>query len=266
VKYLILASIIVFSLTACSLFEKKGEIIAQVDKETLTMEELKANFTDAEWKALTAEQKKEYVQQWINLILLAKEAKTQGLGKDKIVKNKIAYAEQKILGNALISARLSAEKISEEDLFNYYRIHQGDFSKPMMNYKVQRIYLTDFAQLAKVKQEIANGMKFEDAAKVYSQEELGKTGGFMGLVTSEDADSSFWLAVHNLQALELTTLQKEQGYYLLRYVSEEAGTNERGFEGLKDEIRRRILTERRKQVYDDLLRELKSKSDVYLMI
>lgn len=265
-KHILFALLITLSIMACSLFEKKGEVIAQVDKETLTMEEFKANFTDSEWKGLSAEQKKEYVQQWVNLILLAKEAEKQGLKNNKQVKNKINYAEQKILGNALISSQLAAEKISEEDLFNYYRIHQGDFSKPMMNYKVQRIYLTDFAQLNRVKQEIQNGMKFEDAAKVYSQEELGKTGGFMGLVTSEDADSTIWLAVHNLKLFELTTLQKDQGYYLLRNVSEESGTNERGFEGLKDEIRRRILIERRKQVYDDLIKELKSKSDVYLMI
>jgi len=265
-KYLLWLIVLTVALTACSLFEKKGEIIAQVDKETLTMEEFKANFTEAEWKALTSEQKKEYVQQWVNLILLAKEAKEQGLDKSKQVKNKIAYAEQKILGNALISSKLAAEKISEEDLFNYYRIHQGDFSKPMMNYKVQRIFSTDLAVLSKAKQEIINGMRFEDAAKVYSQEELGKSGGFMGVVTPEDADSTFWLAVRPLQVFELTTLQKDNGFYLLRYVSEEAGVNQSGFEGMKDEIRRRILDERRKQVYDDLLRELKSKSEVYLMI
>ncbi len=265
-KYLMLSLVLLFSLMACSLFEKGGVVIAQVDKEKLTMEEFKANFSDAEWKALTSEQKKEYVQQWVNLILLAKEAEKQGLGKNKQVKNKIKYAEQKLLGNALISSQLAAEKISEEDLFNYYRIHQGDFNKPMMNYKVQRIYLTDFTQMNRVKLEIQNGMKFEDAAKVYSQEELGKTGGYMGLVSSEDADSTFWLAVRNLKALEITSLQKNNGYYLLRYLSEETGTNESGFESMKDEIRRRILSERRKQVYDDLLKDLKSKSDVYLMI
>jgi peptidyl-prolyl cis-trans isomerase C len=265
-KNLLFILVLLLSLSGCSLFEKKGEIIAQVDKETLSMEEFKANFTEAEWKSLTAEQKKEYVQQWVNLILLAKEAKELGLGKDKQVKNKINYAEQKILGNALISSRLANEKISEEDLFNYYRIHQGDFSKPIMNYKVQRIFSTDLGLLSKVKQEIQNGMLFEDAAKVYSQEELGKSGGFMGMVTPEDADSTFWLAMRNLKALELTTLQKDNGFYLMRFISEEAGVNQAGFEGLKDEIRRRILDERRKQVYDDLLRELKSKSDVYLMI
>ncbi len=265
-KYLLPLLVLLAAVSACSMFEKKGEIIAQVDKETLTMEEFKANFTEAEWKELSSEQKKEYAQQWVNLILLAKEAEKQGLDKDRMVKNRIKYAEQKILGNALISSRLAAQKISEEDMFNYYRIHQGDFTKPMMNYKVQRIYLTDANLLNKVKLEIVNGMRFEDAARVYSLEELGKSGGFMGTVTPADPDSSFWLAVHNLKLYEITTIQKDNGYYILRPYMEEQGTGTTGFEDLKDEIRRRILEERRKQVYDDLLQELKSKSDVYLMI
>jgi hypothetical protein len=253
-------------LLSCSLFESKGEVVAQVGDEKLTMEEFKANFTDKEWISLSNDQKKEYVQHWVNLVLLAEEAKEQGLDNNKVVINKIRYAEEKILGNALIASRLDAEEISDEEMFNYYRIHQGDFSQPTLNYKVQRIFLTDANLVNRVRIEIQSGMKFEDAARVYSQEELGKNGGFMGTVTSEDADSTFWQAVSKLKIYEITTLQKDNGYYILRYYQEEQGTGPAGFEGQKNEIRQKILDERRKQVYEDLLRELKSKSDIYLMI
>ncbi len=258
--------IILLSLSACSLFEKKGEIVAQVGKETLTMEEFKVNFSEAEFNALSNEQKREYIQQWINLTLLAQEAEKQGLGSEEAVKNQIRYAEKKVLGNALISARLQAERISEEDLFKYYRVHQGDFIQPLMNYKVQRIYVSDASLAAKVRQEIINGLRFEDAAKIYSLETLGQNGGYAGTVTPNDADSTFWQAVSKVKLYDIVTLQKDNGYYILRSYEEEQGTGEAGFDGLKDEIKRRILDERRKQVYDNLLRELKSKSDVYLMI
>jgi peptidyl-prolyl cis-trans isomerase C len=265
-KKIIWLALICVTLLSCSLFDNKGEVIAQVGKEKLTMEEFKANFTQQEWVALTPDKKKEYVQQWVNLVLLAQEAEKQGLDKDKAVKYRIKYAEQKILGNALIATRLNAEKISEEEMFNYYRIHQGDFTRPMVNYKVQRIFLTDPNLVNKVKAEIAAGIKFEDAALVYSQEELGKTGGYMGSVTPKGPDSLFWQALNKVKLYEITTLQKDNGYYIIRNILEETGTGESGFESQKDEIRRRILDERRKQVYDDLLRELKSRSDIYLMI
>jgi len=265
-KITLFSIIFIVFLSGCSLFEKKGEVIAQVDNEKLTLEELKSNFSDMEWETLSSEKKREYVQQWINMILLAKEAEKLGLDNDKHVTNKISYAKQKVLGNSLISRQLAAQQMSEEDLFNYYRIHQGDFAKPLKNYKVQRIYVTDSSMLNKVKSDIQNGMRFEDAARLYSQEEIGKTGGFMGVVTPEDVDSTYWAAVNKVKLYEVTTLIKDNGFFLLRAYLEEEGSGKYGFDNLKDEIRRRILNERRRQVYDNLLRELKSKANIYIMI
>jgi peptidyl-prolyl cis-trans isomerase C len=265
-KQLIFIIAICLLLSSCSLFDSKGEVIAQVGDEKLTLEELKVNFSDSEWKAMTPDQKKEYVQQWVNLVLLAEEAEKQGMEKDKTVQNKIEYAEMKILGNALIASRLQAEQISEEEMFNYYRIHQGDFATPMVNYKAQRIYLTDINMVNRVKADITAGMKFDDAARVYSQDNLASNGGFMGTVTPDGPDSTFWLALKNTKLYDMTVLQQGNGYFILRAISEESGTGETGFEGQKEAIRRLILEERRKQVYDDLINELKSKSEIYLMI
>jgi len=253
-------------LGSCSLFRQDKEIVAQVGDEKLSMEELKSNFTDTQWKALTTEQKKEYVQQWINLTLLSEEAEKQGLDGEKQIKSRIRYAEQKVLSNALIASRLAVEEISEVEMFNYYRIHQGEFSKPLLNYKVQRIYLTDVNKLNQVKAEIMSGMKFEDAAKVYSQEPQGQSGGFIGTVSPDGPDSTIWQAVSKVKLNELTNLRAGGGYYLLRSYMEEENVGQTGFEGAKEEIRRRILEERRRQVYEDLLKELKSKTDIYMMM
>ena len=258
--------LLIVLLAGCSLFKQEKEIVAQVDDEVLTLEEFKSNFTESEWKNLSQEQKKAYAEEWVNLVLLAREADKAGLKDDKLIKNRLKYAERKVLGNALISVRLASEKVSEEELFNYYRVHQADFGNALKNYRVQRIYLTDTGLVGKVRMDIQNGMKFEDAAKVYSQEQLGQTGGYMGVVTPDGADSTIWQAVHNLQPNELTTLPRGGGILILKYYAAEEGTGETGFEGLKDEITRRILEERRRQVYDDLIRELKSGADVYLTI
>jgi peptidyl-prolyl cis-trans isomerase C len=265
-RTIILSLLAVILLASCSLFRKDKEVIAQVDKETLTLKEFKSNFSESEWKSLTESQKKEYVQQWVNLVLLSREAEKAGLADKEQVKNQIKYARRKVLANALIASRLAVEEVSEADMFNYYRVHQGDFAKPLLNYKIQRIFAADPVALNKIRQEIQGGLKFDDAAKLYSQEPLGRNGGYMGTVTPDGPDSTFWQAAHNLKLYEITTLQANNGYYLLRYYAEEQGVGQSGFENVKDEIRRRIVEERRQQVYDDLLKELKSQSDVYLMI
>jgi hypothetical protein len=85
-------------------------------------------------------------------------------------------------------------------------------------------------------------------------------------VTPDGPDSLFWQALSKVKIYDITSLEKDNGYFIIRNILEEQGAGESGFEGQKDEIRRRILDERRKQVYDDLIQELKSRSDIYLMI
>src|SRR5512133_3538515 len=86
-----------------------ADVIASVDKETLSMDEFKANFTAAQWKALTNDQKKELVQQWVNMTLLAAEADKEGMADEKAIKLKIKYAEKKIKANALIASKLASQ-------------------------------------------------------------------------------------------------------------------------------------------------------------
>ncbi len=262
----LLIILVLIALAGCSKHKEAGEVVAQVANETLTLEELKANFSEAEWKGLSQEQKREYVQQWVNLVLLAREAENLGLADEKAVKNKVDYARRKVLGNAVIAFRLANENVSEEDMFHYYRIHQGEFSKPVPHYKVQRIFLSDPEQATGIRTELQNGMQFEDAAKLFSQESIGLNGGYMGAVSPDGADSTFWNACRNHRLYEVFTLPTQGGIFLMRYYAEEEGSGPSGFEEQKDEIRKRILEERRRQVYDDLIRELKSKADIYLQI
>ncbi len=265
-KKIAFALLLLVFIAACSLPKKDSEVVAQVDNEKLTLAELKANFTEEEWQKMTPDQKKEYVQQWINLVILAKEAEKQGLVKEPAVKNRIKYAQQKVLANSLIASRLAAQEVSEEEMFNYYRIHQADFAVPNVNYKVQRIFVTEQNMLARVRQELQNGMRFEDAAKVFSQETLGQNGGYAGIVTPDGPDSILWQALSKVNMYEVITVPKDNGFYLLRAYETVQGTGPSGFESQKDIIRQRILDERKRQVYDELLQELKSKSNIYLTI
>ncbi len=69
--WVLLFSIILFS---CLQQEEEVDILAQVNQEKLTEIDLKSNFTELEWKQLTQEDKKDLVQDWIELTLLAQEA------------------------------------------------------------------------------------------------------------------------------------------------------------------------------------------------
>ncbi|PKN77599.1 MAG: hypothetical protein CVU48_11105 [Candidatus Cloacimonetes bacterium HGW-Cloacimonetes-1] len=260
----LLSIVLLIFIVGCHKATKESAKLAQVGSEYLRTKEFKSLFSTEEWENLSSESKKKYIEQWVNLTLMAQEADRQKIDEDEAIKQKIEYAAKKVKANALIATRLAAIKISEEELFNYYRIHQGDFQKPLMEYKVQRIFVADIAKAEKIKQDMSVGMSFDRAVQTYSQEDLKSGGGYMGFVSSTGPDSLFWYAVKDQKPTETTLMTTSNGCYLLRYVEERSTSKEVGFEEYKAEIRRRIQQEKRQQVYTDLLLELKQKNpDIY---
>ena len=260
----ILSIVLLIFITGCHKTAKESAKLAQVGNEYLNTKEFKSLFSAEEWDNLSSESKKKYIEQWVNLTLMAQEADRQKIDENEAIKQKIEYAAKKVKANALIATRLAAIKISEEELFNYYRIHQGDFQKPLMEYKVQRIFVSDLPKAERIKLDLTMGMSFDRAVQTYSTEDLKSAGGYMGFVTSTGPDSLFWYALKDKKALEPSIMTTADGCYVLRFVEERSTSKEVGFEEYKEEIRRRIQQEKRQQVYNDLLLELKQKNpDIY---
>ena len=256
--------VLLISLSGCHKSPQETAKLAQVGKEYLTTKEFRSLFSAAEWQDLSPETKKKYIEQWVNLTLMAQEADRQKLDRDETIRKRIEYAGKKVKANALVATRLAAIKISEEELFNYYRIHSGDFQKPLMEYKVQRIFVSDMVKAERIKQDLAIGMSFDRAVQLYSTEDLKSSGGYMGFVKNNGPDSLFWAALRDKNPSEVAVLTTADGCYILRYVEERSTSAEVGFEEYKEEIRRRLQQEKRQQVYNDLLLELKQKNpDIY---
>jgi hypothetical protein len=126
-------------------------VIAQVNEEKLSLEELKANFTEQQWKNLTKEEKEEMVQDWIRLTLLAQEAEKNGISDQQLIKNRLQTARKNILANALIAQNLAKITVTDEELFNYYRLHKNNYQKTHKEYRVQRIFVQSESLLDSVR-------------------------------------------------------------------------------------------------------------------
>lgn len=246
--------------------KNKAEVVkvASVGDEILSEEGFRATFSEDQWNSLTPAQKKKYAEDWVNLTLLAMEAEEAGLDKDPGLKQRLDYATKKVKANALIAQRLASIQISEDELFNYYRVHQADFQGKLMEYNVQRVLVKNKSTADELLSQLKNGMAFDVAVLSYSEEDVKSSFGSMGFVTAAGPDSLFWRAVRDLKVNEPGLLSTSGGWYVLRYTESREGTQDARFEEYRDAIREKILSERRQQVYEGLLREVKSKhNDVY---
>jgi len=235
--------------------------LAEVNGDLLTLEGFRSTFSDEQWSKLSAEQKKREIEDWVNLTLLAQEADTQKIDEERAVRQRIEYASKKIKANALISKRLASVAIGEEELFNYYRIHQSEFQGKLMEYDVQRILCQDAASARTILRRLTEeGYDFDLAVAEYSRESLKENHGRMGFVTAAGPDSLFWRAVQSQPANQPVVAEINGQSYILRQVQQREGAQEANFTEYRAEIRAILLKERKQQVYDDLIRELKMKT------
>ena len=175
-KFITFYILIFITVLSCN-YQQKEEIeeniVAKVNNDFLTLEELRSNFTEERWNELTLDEKREFINDWIQLSLLAQESERLKLDKRMEIKSRIKTAEKTVKSNALIAQKISEIVITEDDLFNYYKLHKSKFQKKTKEFRVQRIFIKRKSKLDSVLVYIKNGLPFTEAAKMYSEEKIG---------------------------------------------------------------------------------------------
>ncbi len=268
-KNILLITCITFMLLLTACDNHKGTIIAKVNEEVLTLEEFEKSFPSIEYNSMSAEKKREWINKWVELTLLAQKADQDDFLKDNNVMDfKIQNAVKKVKANAVINKELQSIMVSDEELFNYYRVHQGEFSKKYASYKVQRIFFNNQDDMLKVKNLLDNGsIKFTPAAIEYSQEDIGKYGGYMTeSVTEKEPHTQLFNTLKSLVQYQYTTMPYNNGFIIVRYIESSEINQDASFEELKPEIEQAIIKEKRKDIYKNLIHDIKSESNIVISL
>lgn len=259
---LLLLIILLFS---CQKTDDENYVVAQVNNETLLIEDLKANFSQQQWDNMTKPQKEEIVQDWIRLTMLAQEAENSGIAGQQAIKNKIQTAEKNILANAVIAQKMAEVTVNDEELFNYYRMHKSNYQKTHKEYRVQRIFVQTEALLDSVRVAISE-TSFKEAAIKYSQESAGSNGGYLGFVSQRDIPANQWNVLTNLKKYHYQSVKSDEGFYIIRYYDERDVKTEKTFVEVEDEIRAILIEMKKQEAFDNLIEDLKIKSEITISL
>lgn len=244
--------------------EKDLTPLAEVNGEILYLEDFCSTFSKEQWEQLTSAQRKREIEDWANVTLLAQEAGEQNLDEEKAVRQRIDYAKKKVLANALIARRLANIQISEEDLFNYYRVHRNNFQSKLMEYDVQRLLCEDEATAKILLKRLQEDYDFDTAVIEHSLEDMDGNLGRMGYVAPAGEDSLFWRAARELGENEPGIAEINDNIFIIRHTGQREGTQDANFTEYRNEIRQIMLREKQTQAYNDLVRELKmKKGEIY---
>ncbi len=247
-----------------------GNIIAKIGEETITIKNLDMVIesipTPYRYEYKSEQALHDLVHSMIDWKLMAKEAIKTGLDQEANVKAQLEkmgdrskIKSEQLLFNAYTKKRQSQlEKITDAEIKDYYHKHQEEFKIPE-RVRVERIFFKAREEAKAALEEMKKGMSFEEL--------MEQNPNFRRKINSlwlhrRGGKSEMERIAFNLQKEEVSNIfETKKGYCLLR-VEEKVPSTLKTLEETKGGIRAKLNNQKRKDLVDQIKKDLRKKTKI----
>ena len=240
---------------------RKKNIVAMVDNEPITLEDLKYSLeiehrretlSPATARTIDISQ---YIQTIIDNKLIIQEALRMGLNQDPLIQKDI---DEFVLRESVVRLRneeiLQKISITEEDVKNYYQKNYGKFFLSV-------IELNSGEKALEILDQLKRENNFTELSDEYPSG-LPKNENNEVVAARKSMGHTIEQAVSGLKPGEFSDVLETNGkFYIIKLLRREEAPNE-GFEGAKDKIKYFLKKEKEKELSNDYLEYLRKGSPV----
>ena len=205
--------------------------------------------------------RKQILTQIIGFELANKFGKENNYDQLPEYKEQLKQIESDLLTQTVMNKVLSEVTITDEEVKKYYDDNKEQFGEPE-RVSAKHILVASEDEAYKIKDEISNGLSFEDAARKYSSCPSKDQGGNLGEFSRGMMVPEFEEAAFSLPIGEVSSPVKTQfGYHLIQVdAKHEAST--KSFEEVKQNVLNELMQKAQQKKYFDFLDELTKKYGV----
>ena len=263
IYYFIFPLFLFIFLTCEKLSKPDSPVIARVGRSVLTLEDLNKSIPSEYSSRITREQRINYVKQWIDAELLYQEALRQKIDKEIDIRMRLEKMKKDLLGAEMIgrnSFGTNKQKFSEEAINNYYEQHKESFIRESDVVKYIEIVVDDVKTGWKVRNMITQNNFLELAAQ-------------FSTIPVQDPNSAPYIPLNSLPP-ELSSviftiringttnpIQLPDGVRIARVLDKQNAGDTCLVEEVKDEIVSALSTQSQKKDIENLLADLRQKTD-----
>lgn len=215
-RILSLAAVLTMSVGIAS--AQSDTVLAEVNGEVITERQLNQIIAQQTQGAgdLPPAQREQFLEEVINLTVLAQAAAEQGLADDPTVRAQLENIRRTALAQAFVRSLSTGEPISEEALTEKYDEQYGGGQQ---EYRARHILVDDPTLAADLIARIRDaGADFAELAAEYSRDGSAQNGGDLGWFAPGDMVAPFAEAVQALDVSEVsdTPVETQFGWHVLR--------------------------------------------------
>jgi parvulin-like peptidyl-prolyl isomerase len=107
-----------------------------------------------------------------------------------------------------------------------------------------------------------DGMKFKEAAKLFSEETAGANGGYAGFMSEKNTEKNVWETLKSLKKWYYKSVETSKGFYVIRHYETRNIETEKTFVDVRNEIEIKVRKNKKEELYNELIENLKASADI----
>jgi peptidyl-prolyl cis-trans isomerase C len=205
--------------------------------------------------------RKEIAEGFLNMKILAWEAKRRGIDKREDVQLKIATLQEQALAREVEEELKKNIKVDESEIKKYYDEHKDRYS-PSPRIHARQITVASETDAKTVLAKLGKGADFAQTAQQLSKDANASKGGDMGWMVQGSMDPALEKVAWGLKEGQLSPVIKtQQGFSIIKVENIIPG-RDRPYDQVKSSIERMVMRDKLNKAVEDLKTDIKRKAKV----
>ena len=257
-------SIIIFLLLFFCSGKKQGNPpVAKVANSVLTLEMINDVFGAENSQIIGFDEKKEYAERWVERELLYKEAVKRGLKEDSFIKKELSNLRMELVIDRLLELEIERKlEITDDEIKDYYKNNSQYFQFLENEYKYEHIKVKSVKDSRIVEKELKGNKTFTEISKEVKNV-LSVNNQTSDIYIKESRIPTELLKT--ISAMKVGTwrgIKLKDGYNFVSLTDKRNKGDVMDLNLVKNEIISKILAQKRKEKYNQLINSLKDNTDV----
>ncbi len=259
-----------------------GKVLAEVAGYKLTLKKFNDQIASLPPQLQMAvsrnpELKQQLLDRWVQLTLMAKEARSQKLQDKPAVKERIEDMTNALLAQEFMRENVESKvKVTDKEVKEYYEKHKKEFTQPAQ-VRARHILVKVPADADKkawedarkkaemIREKAVKGEDFAKLAQQYSEDPGSKgRGGDLGYFSKGRMVPEFEKAAFALKKGEISQPVKTTfGYHIIK-VEDIKPSRQQSFKDVQQKIRQQLTREKQRKIREEIVSKLEKKYPVKL--
>jgi hypothetical protein len=257
--------------SSCTHEQQDTRVVARVDDQVLTMDAIRSQVDST--RILLPADLQQIVNRWITSELLYQEARQRGYDASDEIQRKVAEARKQLSIASLLEKEvysLAESSVQQNEIAKYFQEHQADY---ILKEDLARLSLAIFHAQDAANQFRAAALSSSGWDESVAQFRNDEIRGLLSVTDSVFYTPSslyppeLWKVASALGMEEVSfPIKTSVGYIVIRSLGKFKKGTLTPLMAVEEDIRRRLAMERRQELYQNFIQQLRNKHTVQFMI